>query len=166
MPIDVSARIEVLDQERFHALDKKLMGIIFDVHNKFGRFFDETLYKAEIAARWADAGLGTAEREVRIAATHDSFHKDYLMDLLFNHGLMLEAKTAESLVPIHRNYGLNYLFLTGMQHGRLVNLRPERVQHEFLSTRLTPERRRQFTVEKSEWRNLNPESSLLERHID
>ena len=137
------------------------MRIIFDLHNQFGRFFDESLYKAEIAARWINAGFGTAEREVRIIAKHGTFRKDYLMDVLFNSGLMLEAKTAEVFTPNHRMYGLNYLFLTGMQHGRLVNLRPERVQHEFLSTRLTSERRHQFTIETSDWKCLNSESSLL-----
>jgi hypothetical protein len=28
--------------------------------------------------------------------------------------------------------------LAGLKHGRLVNLRTERVQHEFVSTTLTP----------------------------
>jgi GxxExxY protein len=161
MPIEVTSRIEVFDQEAFHGLDKKLMRIVFDVHNKFGRFFDETLYKSEIAARWINAGFGTAEREVRITAKHGTFQKDYLMDILFNAGLMLEAKTTEILTPNHRTYGLNYLFLTGMRHGRLVNLRPERVQHEFLSTRLTAERRHEFTIDDSDWKCLNPESSVL-----
>jgi hypothetical protein len=85
MPIETNTKLEIFDQERFQELDRKLMAMIFDVHNQFGRFFDETLYKAEIAARWMDSGLGTAEREVRITASHGTFRKDYLMDLFFNH---------------------------------------------------------------------------------
>ncbi len=108
MPIEVATEIRVLDQEEFHALDRRLMGIVFDVHNEFGRFFDEVLYKREIAARWLNAGLGTTELEVRVAVTHESFRKDCWMDLLFNHGLMLEAKVAEKLAPSHRMQGLNY----------------------------------------------------------
>ena len=102
MPIEVASRIEVFDQEKFHSLDRKLMGIVFDVHNRFGRFFDEELYKAEIAHRWVEAGYGTAEREVRVTARHGAFRQDYRMDILFNHGLMLEAKTTETLTPSHR----------------------------------------------------------------
>src|SRR5207249_3515573 len=104
----------------------KLMGIIFDVHNEFGRFLDEVLYKREIAARWLHAGLGIAECETRISVTHESFRKDYSMDLFFNRGLMLEAKVSDTIASAHRTQGLNYLCLTGMQHARLVNLRPER----------------------------------------
>src|SRR5690242_20503168 len=102
MPINVATEIQVFDQEHFHSLDKQLMRIVFDVHNQFGRFLDEALYKSEIAARWIAAGLGTAEREVRISVTHDSFRKDYSMDLLFNRGVMLEAKAAETLAGAHR----------------------------------------------------------------
>src|SRR5437868_15507337 len=102
MPIESATTICVFDQEEFHAVDKKLMGIIFDVHNEFGRFLDEVLYKREIAARWLHAGLGIAECETRISVTHESFRKDYSMDLLFNRGLMLEAKVSDTIAPTHR----------------------------------------------------------------
>lgn len=165
MPIDVATEIRVFEQEEFHALDRNLMRIVFDVHNEFGRFLDEELYKREIAARWIDAAPGIAEREARITVTHESFRKDYLMDLLFNHGLMLEAKVAESVAPMHRTQGLNYLLLTGMRHGRLVNLRPERVEHEFLSTQLTPEKRRQFEIADLDWRTSNDGCAWLREKL-
>jgi hypothetical protein len=37
MPIEVAAAIQVLNQDQFHALHHRLMGIIFQVHNEFGR---------------------------------------------------------------------------------------------------------------------------------
>jgi GxxExxY protein len=165
MPLNVASQIEVFAREEFHALDKKLMRIVFDVHNEFGRFLDESLYKTEIAARWIAAGFGTAEREARISVTHDTFRKDYSMDLLFNSGLMLEAKVAEVLVGAHRAQGLNYLFLTGMQHGRPANFRGEQVEHEFLSTGLTAEKRRQFKIEDSAWRAINAQSEWLREKV-
>ena len=161
MPINVAAQIEVFGREEFHALDKKLMRIVFDVHNEFGRLLDESLYKSEIAARWIAAGFGTAEREARISVTHDTFRKDYSMDLLFNRGLMLEAKAAETLLGAHRAQGLNYLFLTGMNHGRLANFRQEKVEHEFLSTRLTPEKRHRIAIHDSNFKIVNAESACL-----
>ena len=161
MPIDVATRITGLGQEEFHALDRQLMGIVFEVHNQFGRFLDEELYKQEIAARWVEANRGTAEREVRLSVIHETFRKDYRMDLLFNGGLMLEAKAADAIVPAHRAQGLNYLFLAGLNYARLVNLRPERVVHEFLSTRLTPEKRRRFKVVERDWQAMTDEGAWL-----
>src|SRR5882762_3394197 len=102
MPIEVSTGIQACDQEAFHALDRRIMRIVFDVHNEFGRLMDEDLYKCEIAARCAALGITPAERKVRIRVSHQSFIKDYFMDLLFCNGFMLESKVAERLVAAHR----------------------------------------------------------------
>jgi GxxExxY protein len=161
MPIEVSTGIEACGQEEFHALDRRIMGVVFEVHNEFGRLFDEDLYKSEIAARCVALGLHPAGREVRIRVSHGSFIKDYCMDLLFCRSFMLEAKVAERLVAAHRAQALNYLLLTGLKHGRLVNLRTERVQHEFVSTSLTPEERRRVRVVEVDWVELNMESRRL-----
>jgi GxxExxY protein len=161
MPIEVSTGIQACEQEEFYALDRRVMAVVFDVHNEFGRLFDEELYKCEIAARCVAIGVEPAEREVRIRVSHESFIKDYFMDLLFCHGFMLEAKVAERLVAAHRGQSLNYLLLAGLKHGRLVNLRTERVQHEFVSTTLTPEERRRLSVVESGWVEMNAESRQL-----
>jgi hypothetical protein len=62
MPIQVATEIIVLSQVEFHELAAKLLRIAFDVHNQFGRFLDEALYKGEIAARWETAGFARPSR--------------------------------------------------------------------------------------------------------
>ena len=109
MPIEVSTEIRACDQEEFHALDRRIMGVVFAVHNEFGRLLDEDLYKCEIAARCVAMGIQPVEREVWIRVSHESFTKDYYLDLLFCSGLMLEGKAAERLVAAHRSQSLNYL---------------------------------------------------------
>ena len=52
-----------------------------------------------------------------------------------------------------------------MQHGRLANFRPERVEHEFLSTHLTPEKRRRVEIEDSAWRSVNREGEWLHEEL-
>ena len=165
MPIQVDTPIKVFNQEEYHALNHRVLRIVFDVQNDFGRFLDEELAKREIAARCHEMGIVTVEREVRIRVTHERFVKDYFMDLLLASGLMLEAKARDGTAPAHRAQTLNYLLLAGMQHGTLVNLRPARVEHEFVSTRLTPERRRQFSVADSKWKKTNPESAFLKQKM-
>jgi GxxExxY protein len=165
MPIEIATEIKTFNQSEFHALAAKLLRVVFDVHNEFGRFLDEALYKNEIAARWNSAGFGEAQREVRISVSFETFRKDYFMDLLFNRGLMLEAKTAEALSPVHRSQGLNYLFLAGMKHALLANLRPESVEHEYLSTTLTHNDRREFTIVDAGWQAINEESVFLREKL-
>jgi GxxExxY protein len=161
MPIEISTAIEAFEQEEFHALDRRIMGVVFDIHNEFGQLLDEELYKLEIAERCLALGMQPVEREVRIQVRHATFSKDYYMDLLFCRGVMLEAKVAEALVPAHRSQALNYLLLAGLKHGRLVNLTTDRVQHEFVSTTLTAEERRRFEVVEHEWLESEEKSRLL-----
>jgi GxxExxY protein len=161
MPIEVSLEIQVLNQADFHTLHHQLLGIVFEVHNQFGRFLNEMLFKKEIAARCEAAGLGPALREIQVRVSHDGFCKDYFLDLLLCHSLLVEIKAAETLTLAHRSQTLNYVLLIGLRHGSLINLRPERVQHEFVSTGLTPEKRRQFAVIEKGWRALDDESKWL-----
>lgn len=165
MPIRIPTELRVISQDEFYRLNHRLLGIVFDIHNEFGRFLDESLFKHEIAARCHSAELAPVEAEIHIQVSHDTFHKDYFLDLLFCHGLLLEAKAAESLNRVHRAQALNYLLLLGLQHGTLVNLRPDRVQHEFVSTGLTPERRRDIQVVEENWRELNERSALLRQRF-
>ena len=165
MPIEVQTRIRVLDQEEYHALNRRVLGVVFEVQNDFGRFLDEELAKREIATRCAEIGIAPVEREVRIRLTHGHFVKDYFMDLLLASGLMVEAKAREDNTPAHRAQALNYLLLAGMQHGTLVNLRTNRVEHEFVSTRLTPQLRRHFRMADDLWQSINPESAALKHKM-
>jgi GxxExxY protein len=165
MPIDVEADIRALDQEEFHALHRRILGIIFDIHNEFGRFLDEVLFKREIQARCEESNILPAHPELKIRVSHNGFHKDYFVDLCFCHGLPLEVKTAENLTAAHRAQSLNYVMLVGGQHGMLVNLRPNRVQHEFVSTRLTPAVRKQFKVVDHGWLSTDERTSFLKSNV-
>ncbi len=165
MPIEVQTPIKLFNQEEYHGLNRRVMRVVFDVQNDFGRFLDEGPAKREIAARCLEIGIMPVEREVRIRVGHERFVKDYSMDLVLGNGLMLEAKTVEGIAPPHRAQALNYILLAGMQHGTLVNMRTERVEHEFVSTNLTPERRRQFTVVDDTWQDCNSESSWLRQKM-
>lgn len=87
------------------------------------------------------------------------------MDLLFASGLLVEAKTVESLTKAHLAQTLHYLMLTGMSHGLLVNLRPERVEHQFVSTTLDLAERRRFTIHEADWRPINEPSRWLRETV-
>jgi GxxExxY protein len=159
MPVELSSSIRILSQAEFHAIDERVMRIVFNVHNEYGRFFDEAVYKKAIAAQYP------AEREVRIEISHRTFSKRLYIDLLFEHGAVFEVKSAELLTPAHRSQTLTYLFLSGLHHARVVNLRPEKVEYEFVSTTLTPEERRRLTVTDRAWEKVNSESLWLKEQL-
>ena len=43
MPIEIDSEIHIFSEEEFHALAHRVMGVVFDVHNDFGRMTEETI---------------------------------------------------------------------------------------------------------------------------
>jgi GxxExxY protein len=160
MPIQTAVPVEIIDQERFHAIDRQVTGIAFDIHNEFGRYLDEKLYQRELAQRCRQVGLHV-EPEMHIAVVTGDFKKDYFADHLINRSVVVETKAAAALCPAHRGQALNYLFLCGLQHATLLNFRTERVQHEFVSTRLTRADRARYDLNMIEWKPLSSQCEQM-----
>ncbi|MEI6176892.1 MAG: GxxExxY protein [Verrucomicrobiota bacterium] len=132
-------------------MDKVIMGHSFDMHNAMGRFFDERIYHEELMNRCGDSHI-EAHREVEILVSHLDFHKKYYLDLLVERGAIYELKTAESLSHSHQNQLINYLLLTDINHGKLVNFRAGSVESRFVSTRLNKNDRMTFKIDEANWK--------------
>jgi len=72
MPINYSVPICNIGQDPFHLLDKQFMRHAFDIHNEFGRFFDEQLYQNELIRRLKCTG-SSVSREVTISVVYKDF---------------------------------------------------------------------------------------------
>jgi GxxExxY protein len=138
-----------LDEASFGKIAYDVMRCVFDIHNEFGRFFDEKIYKRELARRFPGIEL-----EVPIEVEFDGFHKLYFLDVLIDGGAAFEFKTVESLTDRHRSQLLHYLMMADLSHGKLVNTRTEQVQHEFVNTTLRPSDRTSFEVINKDWQEI------------
>jgi GxxExxY protein len=131
MPIRVDADLRRPSQTEFAGLAYDLMECAFAVHNEIGRFFDEKIYKRVVAQRF-----GGVELEVPVVVSFDGFEKRYSLDMLVRGTAVFEWKAVDALADEHRAQLLNYLLLSEMPHAKLVNVRPESVEHEFVNTTL------------------------------
>ncbi len=104
------------------------MGQVFQIHNDFGRYFDERIYKRELARRFPGVEL-----EFPITISHGTFSKTYFLDALIASGGPFEFKAVELLAQRHRGQLYNYLLMLDLAHGKLANLRSESVEHEFVN---------------------------------
>lgn len=150
MPVECSVVPVLVGQEEFHEIDRIVMSQVFALHNSMGRFLDERIYQDELAHRCANLGL-EAIREVEVRVKYGDFQKSYFLDLLIGGGCLYELKTATSLVSKHDKQVIHYLLLTGLHHGKLVNLRPPSVKSRFISTRLTRKDRENWTLDDHGW---------------
>ena len=128
MPVHPSIATTRISQEDFKSLASEVMRHVFDIHNEFGRLFAEPVYRRELAARLPEVIL-----EAPVTVTHGTFTKTYFLDALVRNSGLFEFKAADALHPRHRGQTLNYLLLFDLAHGKIVNLRSQRVEHEFVN---------------------------------
>jgi GxxExxY protein len=146
MPILVDAKLAKLSQAEFAEISYDIMAEIFALHRELGRLFDENIYKNALKTRRDDV-----RTEVEIRVSFKDFNKSYFMDVLTSTGGVFELKAVETLHQRHRSQLMNYLFLTGIKHGKLINIRPEKVEHEFINATQTPTERKIFDIQTSGW---------------
>ncbi len=101
------------------------------------------------------------EIEFPIAVTHRTFSTIYYLDALVADGGAFEFKAVEELAPRHRRQLYNYLLLLDLAHGKLVNLRLESVQHEFVNALLRADERRVFEVCMDRWNDSIPGGEMI-----
>jgi GxxExxY protein len=161
MPITHRVEIKTLSDEEFYLLDHKVMGLAFAIQREFGRFWNETIYQNKLADSCQKAGFAKVATEVPIRVSYNDFSTFYSVDLLVENAVVYELKAVRALSGEHSKQTLNYLFLLGMQRGKLINMQPSSVEHRFVSTRITPEKRYAFVIDDSEWHDRDEDSIWL-----
>lgn len=114
----------------------------------------------------ADAFGARAMIEVPIVVKHADFSKTYFLDLLIDQGAIFALKTVRHLTDEHRAQLISYLMLTGGRHAKLINFRPERVEHEFVNTTLTLADRTIFEVDESAWNNAVEQAPEIRQRVE
>ncbi len=130
MPIIPSIECRPLSQEAFGKLAFQVMQNLFAIHDEYGRFYNELIYKRELTRRMAGV-----EVEVGVDVVHQDFVKTYFADVIASNSGLFELKTVEAIHARHRAQTTHYLLLFGLHHGKIVNMRPESVEHEFVNVR-------------------------------
>jgi GxxExxY protein len=164
MPITGPLGFHSINQEEFAKLDYRVMRVAFECQNELGRLCEEAIYQNDMAARLKAAGI-LAAREVSVTVTHRDFQKTYSLDLLVANAGIYEFKTAHSLAGPHEAQLLNYLFLCGARHGKLVNFRPVQVESRFVNTTLTHDERRRFEVDTEAWLERDQADRIFRENI-
>ena len=156
MPIICQQSLNQLSREEFGRLSYDLMADVFAIRNELGRFFDEKHYQKALALRRQDVIL-----EVPVHVNHQTFSKTYFLDVLLATGAIIEFKATEGLSKRQKAQLLHYLMLAGLEHGLLINVRPERVAKEFVNCSLRRRDQLAFRVSATDWREEVPGGKLF-----
>lgn len=113
--------------------ENKIAGIVVDaayhVHRKLGPGLLESVYEIVLAHELEKRGL-KVERQVPVAIVFDDirFDEGFRADLIVEDKVIIELKSIENIVPVHKKQLLTYLRLTGNKLGLLINFGSELIR--------------------------------------
>lgn len=103
-------------------LTGRVLGAAFRVHSAMGPGLLESVYEAALTHELRKAGLRVAT-QVEVPAMFNGIKLDvaFRADMIVEALVILELKSVEVLAPVHSKQLLNYLRLSGLKVGLLLN---------------------------------------------
>ena len=161
MPIACPAPIRLLYPDDFARLDERVMRHVFAARETLGRLCEPAIYRNDVAARLAAAGLENVRPQVPITLTHRDFARTCWLDLVVNDSAVYQFETASRLTVEHNTRLLTALLLYGAQQGKLVNFRPPELETRLVHTALTPQARRELGADIRHWQEEDSATELV-----
>ncbi len=103
-------------------ISEKLIGNCIKIHKELGVGLLESIYEEALAYELIKNGI-SFKRQIEIPVIYDGKQLGigFRADLIIEEKVILELKSVEKIVPIHKKQLLTYLKLTGIQLGLLIN---------------------------------------------
>ena len=101
---------------------KTVVQAAFEIHSELGPGLLESVYEVVLCDALRRQGL-TVDRQRPIPIVFRGIHFDegFRADLIVNDCVLVELKSVEALVNLHKKQVLTYLRLTGLRLGLLIN---------------------------------------------
>ena len=99
-----------------------ILGIAFRIHTALGPGLLESVYEIVLAHEMRKAGLLVAT-QVEMPVIYDGIRLAlaFRADIVVESQVIIELKSVEALAPVHSKQLLNYLRLSGLKTGLLMN---------------------------------------------
>jgi len=103
-------------------ISKNILDVSFKLHTKFGPGLFESVYEELLAYELENIGH-QVERQIILPIIHEKLRIEsaFRVDLLINNAVIIEIKSVESVLPVHKKQLLTYLRLSGKNLGLLIN---------------------------------------------
>ena len=99
-----------------------LMGAAFEVHATIGGGMAEDIYQESLEIELRLHAIPfESKAPIGVSYKGQPLQKEYFPDLMVHGGIVTELKSVAKLLPEHESQLLNYLRITGMRVGYLIN---------------------------------------------
>jgi GxxExxY protein len=108
---------------------KIVVDAAFQIHKRLGPGLLETVYEVVLAHDLKRRGL-KVERQVPVAIIYDDikFDEGFRADLIVEEKIIVELKSVEKIIPVHKKQLLTYLRLADKRLGLLINFGSELIR--------------------------------------
>jgi|SRR6476469_9732823 len=99
-----------------------VMRAAFKAHTALGPGLYESVYEAALAHELRKLGL-LVETQIALPVIYDGIRLEvgFRLDILVEHKVIVELKSVVELLPVHHKQLLNYLHLSQLKLGLLIN---------------------------------------------
>ena len=100
----------------------KIIGCAYEVHRILGPGLLESVYHKALVQELKLRGFKVkSEVDIEINYKGVNVGSDLRLDIIVNDTIIIELKSVETILPIHKKQLLTYLRLTNLQLGLLIN---------------------------------------------
>jgi GxxExxY protein len=106
-------------------LTELIIGVFYEVYNELGFGFLESVYRNAMKIALEEKGLAVEAEEAIVVFFRGHNVGDFRADLIVNHCVLLELKTAERIVAAHEAQAINYLRGSSLEVALVLNFGPK-----------------------------------------
>ncbi len=108
---------------------KKIVDAAYHIHKRLGPGLLESVYETVLAYELKKRGLNV-KRQVPVAIVYDNikFDEGFRADLIAEDKVIVELKSVESVIPVHKKQLLTYMRLADKRLGLLINFGSELIR--------------------------------------
>ncbi len=125
------APIKIKDQDFIYKdLTYKIIGSAMNVHKILGSGFLESVYEAALKVKFSKSNIPfKSQVEFPVIYRNENI-KTFVCDIVVNDKVIIELKAIKQITDIERAQLLNYLKVTKLKVGLIINFGSNSLQHE------------------------------------
>lgn len=111
----------------------RIIGAAMEVHRVLGVGFTEYVYQDAFEVEFKNRGIPYwREKHLTVSYKGNVLRHDYYVDFLCYDSIIVECKAVEKLHPVHEAQVINYLKVTNLSLGLLINFGEQSLQYKRL----------------------------------
>ncbi len=113
---------------RFENITEKIIGCAYQVYNRMGYGFLESVYEKCMLIEMQKAGLKSEYQKSIIVYYEGEVVGQFVADIFVEDTIIIELKSVKSIAKAHEVQLVNYLVATGKDVGLLINFGEQKVE--------------------------------------